>query len=171
MEELTMALNFSVDGETRQIEIIRRRPNLVLRVAGRDYEVAEESGSGPRRRMRVDGAPIDFAAAADGNTAFIRLRARTWQVSLVDPREAAGSLNEGVNDIRAPMPGLVVSVHKAEGDAVRRGETIVTIESMKLQMALAAPRDGIIARLIKKADETFDKDEIVATLVVAGATE
>jgi biotin carboxyl carrier protein len=171
MEKLTMALNFSIDGETRQIEIIRRRPSLVLRIAGKDYVVEEESGPGPRRRLRIDGAPVEFVAVSDGDIGFVRLRARTWQVSLVNPSQAAGGVNESANDIRAPMPGIVVSVHKAEGDAVRRGETIVTIESMKLQMALAAPRDGIIARLIKKVDETFDRDEIVATLVVAGAAE
>jgi biotin carboxyl carrier protein len=62
------------------------------------------------------------------------------------------------------MPGAVVSVHKAVGDAVTRGETIITIESMKLQTALPAPRDGVIAAILRGEGETFDKDEVIVQL-------
>jgi biotin carboxyl carrier protein len=63
----------------------------------------------------------------------------------------------------------VVSVHKAVGDSVARGETIVTIESMKLQTALIAPRDGVIAELYRKEGESFEKDEMIVRL--EGMTE
>ena len=166
-----MALIFSIDGEATNIEIVRRRPRLVLRIGRRDYEVTEEARSGPRHRLLIDGEPIDFAAVSDGNVGFVRLRNRTRQVALIDSRQTAGSLDESLDDIRAPMPGVVVSVHKGAGDAVRRGEAILTIESMKLQMALTAPRDGIVASLSKRAEDAVDKDEIVASLVAAGGAE
>ena len=166
-----MALIFSIDGEATNIEIVRRRPRLVLRIGRRDYEVTEEARSGPRHRLLIDGEPIDFAAVSDGNVGFVRLRNRTRQVALIDSRQTAGSLDESLDDIRAPMPGVVVSVHKRAGDAVRRGEAILTIESMKLQMALTAPRDGIVASLGKRAEDAVDKDEIVASLVAAGGAE
>ena len=162
-----MALKFSVEGEAREIEIIRRKPCLVLKISGREYEVAEERCKEPRGRMRVNGRVVDFVAARDGTTSFVRLDGRSWRISAVDPRDNSAGLAGG-SDIRAPMPGVIVSLHKQEGEAVKRGETVVTIESMKLQMALPAPRDGIIARLLKKADETFDKDEVVATLAADG---
>jgi biotin carboxyl carrier protein len=66
--------------------------------------------------------------------------------------------------VRAPMPGVVVSVQKTIGAAVRRGETILTIESMKLQMALNAPRDGVIAELPVREGDVFDKDAVLARL-------
>ena len=55
-------------------------------------------------------------------------------------------------------------MHKQQGEDVLRGETIVTIESMKLQTALAAPRDGRIAALLRREGETFDKDEVIVRL-------
>ena len=72
-----------------------------------------------------------------------------------------------MDHVKAPMPGAVVSVHKAVGDTVKRGETIVTIESMKLQTALVAPRDGVIAELNRKEGESFEKDEVIARLEAA----
>ncbi len=158
-----MALTFSIDGKAASIEIVRRRPRLVLRIGRRDYAVVEEAGLG----LRIDDEAIDFASARDGDAAFVRLRGRTWKVRLEDTREAAGGFGASLDEIRAPMPGLVVSVNKRKGDEVRRGEAIVTIESMKLQIALAAPRDGIVAAVNKKAEQTVDKDEIVATLIEA----
>ena len=62
------------------------------------------------------------------------------------------------------MPGAVISVHKAVGDRVSRGETIITIESMKLQTALPAPRDGAIAAILRAVGEVFDKDEVIVRL-------
>jgi biotin carboxyl carrier protein len=66
------------------------------------------------------------------------------------------------------MPGAVVSVDKAAGEPVKRGETIVTIESMKLQTALVAPRDGVVAEILRKEGETFEKDEVIVRLVETG---
>ena len=164
MEKLTMAIAFSVDGETKAIEILRRRPHLVLKISGRTYEVADEPDRGSRHRMRVNGEIVAFVAAGDEAASFVRLEGRTWRVSLSDVEGAAQGERNGPDEIRAPMPGVVVSIHKEPGDAVRRGDTIVTIESMKLQMTLAAPRDGIVAALLKQANEAFDRDEVIASL-------
>jgi 3-methylcrotonyl-CoA carboxylase alpha subunit len=89
---------------------------------------------------------------------------RTFDVQIVDPRAAAEGEGGGQDAIKAPMPGTVVSVQKAVGDAVKRGETLLTIESMKLQMAITAPRDGIIEALLKRYGETFEKDEVIVRL-------
>jgi biotin carboxyl carrier protein len=62
------------------------------------------------------------------------------------------------------MPGAPVSLHKAVSDHVMRGETIVTIESMKLQTALPAPRDGVFATILYAEGDVFDKDEIIVRL-------
>ena len=91
--------------------------------------------------------------------------AARFEAKLIDPRDRQQSRRQAATiSVRAPMPGAIVSVHKAAGDQVTRGETLVTIESMKLQMALPAPRDGVIADVLRGAGETFDKDEIVARL-------
>jgi acetyl/propionyl-CoA carboxylase alpha subunit len=171
VEKLTMAVAFSIDGEATSIEIVRRRPRLVLRIGRRDYEVVEEAHSGSRHRLRVDGEAVEIAACREGDAAFVWLRGRTWNVQWIDPRRAAGGFAENLDEIRAPMPGVIVSVNKAKGEMVRRGEAVVTIESMKLQMSLPAPRDGIVAALNKAVEDSVAKDEIVATLFAAGGAE
>ena len=65
------------------------------------------------------------------------------------------------DEMHAPMPGRRLGSQEA-GDSVARGEMVVTIESMKLQTALTAPRDGVILDVLKEIGEKFDKDELIA---------
>lgn len=83
---------------------------------------------------------------------------------LIDPREESAGHDATRDEIHAPMPGAIVSVHKQAGEQVVRGETVITIESMKLQTALAAPRAGRLLDVLKRAGESFDKDELLARL-------
>lgn len=162
-----MPLHLTLDGEVHAIEIVRRKPHLVLDVNGRRYEVIEQIDEGTGTLV-VDGACVTLARAlvAEGarETCFVRIDGRTHEIGLIDPREETGGHDASRDEIHAPMPGAVVTVHKEAGEAVARGETVVTIESMKLQTALAAPRDGVLHEVLKSAGETFDKDEVLARL-------
>lgn len=160
-----MAFKLLLDGQEHEIAIVRRRPHLVLRVDGRDHEVRGHSAQAlGRQTLMIDGAEIEFVRAEAGERQFLRLDGRSFEAKIVDPRSSAGGVDAGQNSVKAPMPGAIIFVHKAGGDLVSRGETIVTIESMKLQTALVAPRDGIIATIRRGVGDSFEKDEIIAML-------
>jgi 3-methylcrotonyl-CoA carboxylase alpha subunit len=66
------------------------------------------------------------------------------------PRPKAGhSAHDG--DIVAPMPGKVLSVEVAEGETVAKGQRLLVLEAMKMEHALVAPFDGIVAGLTAAA--------------------
>lgn len=159
-----MGFQIELDGATYDVEILELRP-LRLRVDNHECVVTTlDSGADGRRTIAIDGKPFSFARAHVGARQFLRLDGRTLEARLIDPRDAADAGTAGHDHVRAPMPGTIVCIHKQPGDAVSRGEALVTIESMKLQMTLSAPRDGILASLTRGVGETFDKDEIVAEL-------
>lgn len=160
-----MSFKITVEGESHAVEIVGRRPRLVVRIDGRSHEVwpAGEVADG-RQTVIIGGISVEFIRAHAGDRQFIRYSGRNFEAAIVDPQSELGGAGALRNDIKAPMPGAVVSVHKAVGDAVARGETVVTIESMKLQTALGSPRDGVIAALLKREGERFEKDEVVARL-------
>ena len=161
-----MPLHLTLNGNRHSIEIVRRKPHLVLTVDGRSYEIREWSAE-PVGEMVVEGSAIGVSRALvdDGReTCFVRIDGRTHEVGLIDPREESAGHDATRDEIHAPMPGAIVSVHKQAGEQVARGDTVITIESMKLQTALAAPRDGRLRDVLKKPGETFDKDELLARL-------
>lgn len=151
-------------GETHDVEIVRLRP-LTLRLDGRERVIADPGapGDGPGAIM-IDGRRVDFDRAGDDRDCMVRLAGRTWEVGHVDPRAEAVAGAAAADEIRAPMPGLVVSIRLRPGDPVEAGETILTIESMKLQTALNAPRAGTVAEILREEGETFERDALLVAL-------
>lgn len=164
-----MGFTIHLDGVAHDLEILARRPHLRLRIDDREYEVAAigEEGDG-RQTIVMGGVPLRFARAHVGDRQIVRLAGRTLEAALIDPRDEAEGTAGDHDHVRAPMPCSIIEIHKQPGDEVARGETLVTIESMKLQITLLAPRNGRLARVRRGVGETFDKDEIVAELEPLG---
>lgn len=164
-----MPFTLLIDGEPSEIDILARKPRLVLRVNGRVYTVETHAvGTAGTGTMRIDGEAVPHATAHVGDTQFLRLAGRTFEARVASLAGAGAGAGGGADAVKAPMPGVVIRLHKQPGDAVARGETVITIESMKLQMALPAPRDGVIAELLTQEGGGFDKDAVLARLVSIG---
>jgi 3-methylcrotonyl-CoA carboxylase alpha subunit len=119
--------------------------------------------------LRIGDAREEALIAIDGDVVHIHLDGNTWIVRYTNPVlrhvRHGGSCVEDI--AQAPMPGVVITVHAAEGQAVARGDTLLVIESMKLEMAIKAWRDGVVATLHVAAGQTFDR----ATPLVTFAPE
>ncbi len=76
-------------------------------------------------------------------------------------RRADTSSND---DLVAPMPGMVVQVLVKEGDQVQRGQVLVVLESMKMQMEMRSPRDGQITRVAVQPKSSVEKGSLLLKL-------
>ena len=66
-----------------------------------------------------------------------------------------------VNDIKAPMPGLILDVLVKEGQEVKEGDYLLVLEAMKMENTLTAPRDGVVKSISVKKGETVDKNQLL----------
>lgn len=66
-----------------------------------------------------------------------------------------------VNDIKAPMPGLILDVQVKEGQEVQEGDYLLVLEAMKMENTLTAPRDGIVKSVSVKKGQTVDKNQLL----------
>jgi biotin carboxyl carrier protein len=83
---------------------------------------------------------------------------------LMAARRGVGVADSGEISIRAPMPGLIVAVPVTEGQAIKAGETVVILESMKMQNELKAPRDGIVQRIGVEPGQSVEQRKILITI-------
>ena len=79
-------------------------------------------------------------------------------------RDRQTSQDDGVAEVRAIMPGRVVSVSVAVGDTVKAGQELLVVEAMKMQNELRAPRAGIVERLAVAAGQTIELGDLLAVL-------
>lgn len=66
-----------------------------------------------------------------------------------------------VQQIKAPMPGLVLSVLVAEGDEVKKGDSLLVLEAMKMENMIKSPTDGIIKKIAIQQGDKVEKNEIL----------
>jgi glutaconyl-CoA/methylmalonyl-CoA decarboxylase subunit gamma len=71
----------------------------------------------------------------------------------------------GEISIKSPMPGLIAAIPVVEGQAVKAGETVIILESMKMQNELKTPRDGVVARVSVQAQQSVEQGKVLVTIV------
>lgn len=69
-----------------------------------------------------------------------------------------------VNDIKAPMPGLVLNVAVAEGQAIKKGDPILVLEAMKMENVIKAPADGAIRKISVNKGDKVEKNQVMVSL-------
>lgn len=66
-----------------------------------------------------------------------------------------------VQQIKAPMPGLVLSVLVSAGDEVKKGDNLLVLEAMKMENMIKSPTDGLVKKVTIQQGEKVEKNEIL----------
>ncbi len=76
--------------------------------------------------------------------------------------DAAGG--KKVNDIKAPMPGMVLKVMVESGQKIQKGDAMVILEAMKMENILKAPSDGVIKKVHILKGDKVEKNQVLINL-------
>jgi biotin carboxyl carrier protein len=125
----------------------------------------DPAGVAPGDRLVVLPGPT--ASTTRGRTA-VEVVVAGWQFEFEVEDADRGELREratagrdavihhGPTEVRAIIPGRVVSVAVATGDAVTAGQRLLAVEAMKMENELRAPRDGTVERVAVGVGETVE---------------
>jgi 3-methylcrotonyl-CoA carboxylase alpha subunit len=145
--------------------LIAGRNPLRLCVAGRVHEVAEQAAGQGAFALVIDGATVTGWRYRAGDAVYLRIAGRSFTIPLSEPTAAGETAASSTGELRAPLPGTVVDIAVSPGASVRRGDTLLTIESMKVQMALPSPRDGVVAAVHVAVNTAFERDTLLVALL------
>jgi biotin carboxyl carrier protein len=120
---------------------------------GRPAPAVDDPGS-VRREVVIDGWRVDIEIGS-ARRAALRDRAR---------RGADAVGHGGPTEVRAIIPGRVISVAVAAGEIVVAGQQLLVVEAMKMQNELRAPRDGTVARIGVGPGETLEIGDLLLVL-------
>jgi 3-methylcrotonyl-CoA carboxylase alpha subunit len=121
-----------------------------LRLADRDY-IVEVTKNG----ILVEGelvAPAPHAyAVADGDKRWVFLDGDVYEFDVQRLGRRRSSAHH--SSLMAPMPATVTRINVAVGDAVARGDTLLVLEAMKMELPVRAPSDGTISSIACREGE------------------
>jgi pyruvate carboxylase subunit A/propionyl-CoA carboxylase alpha chain len=111
--------------------------------------------------LRVNGVDRPFAVARYGDSVYVDSPCGPVQLTAV-PRfsEPGSALQPG--SLVAPMPGAISRLGAQAGDAVTAGQPIVWMEAMKMEHAITAPKDGVVAEMAVEVGQQVELGAVLA---------
>ena len=98
----------------------------------------------------------------------VRVNGRAFSVEVFDPRSMrgrkTGGAGEGRQNIAAMMPGKVVRLLVAEGDAIDAGQGLIVVEAMKMQNEMKSPKAGKVVEIKTKPDATVAAGDVLLVI-------
>ncbi len=145
------------------VAIIGRQPSLTCRVDDAIHVVSEAGLDDDISLLTVDGRQYTVWRAAEGDRIHLKIGGRSFSVDIEDPLGAARA-GKSDHELRADMPGIVVAIRAQPAEVVALGDPLLTIESMKMQITLVAPRAGTVAVVHYGLNQAFQKGAVLVAL-------
>ena len=86
------------------------------------------------------------------------------EVEIVEEQESRGEAAGGMTEIKSAVPGTVWKILVNPGDKVKAGDKIMILESMKMEIDIPAPKDGVIAHIAVKVNDSVQEGQVLATM-------
>ena len=144
-------LRANVDGQNYEFEVLDVQPGqLSLRFPARG------------------GASTVIYWAVENSRLWVSQNGCTYRLEKPAPRRASSPLREGAaaagEEVRAPMPAQVRGIQVAQGEAVERGQTLLLLEAMKMEIRIKSPANGRVARLLVSDGQAVEKDQVLVEI-------
>lgn len=113
-----------------------------------EIEVLQTDRNGKKHQFTINGKKVDAEL-------YDRFDALLKELGM-----DAGAAQK-VGDLKAPMPGLVVDIPVKEGDTVKKGDTLLILEAMKMENALKAVGDAVVKKIAVKKGQAVEKNALM----------
>jgi propionyl-CoA carboxylase alpha chain len=159
-------------GDHHRVHVVPMEGGHDVQYEGKTYAVRSDWEFGqPLWDGLVNGEDIHVQVRRNGQVYTLSRGGSQSEVRVMNPRAAElfKLMPEKVppdtsRHVTAPMPGLLVSVAVEKGDEVKAGDELAVLEAMKMENALRAERNGVIAKIHFNAGESVEVDEVIMEL-------
>ncbi|MEM7107319.1 MAG: biotin/lipoyl-containing protein [Bacteroidota bacterium] len=117
---------------------------------GRSYNVQVESWDRHEKtaQLKINGKPV-IVAVKD-------------KLDLLLAELGMDKLSSSqINDVKAPMPGLILSLSVEEGQEVKKGDPLLILEAMKMENVIKSPSDGVIKLIKASQGDSVEKNQVL----------
>ena len=110
----------------------------------------------------VDNQTSEMNFVIDGSSISVNMNSHLDDV--VFKNSGGAESGGGQSTLRSQIPGKVVSIDVEDGAEVKKGDTVCTLESMKMQVAVKAQKDGIVKGIKIKEGNSVNKNDVIADI-------
>lgn len=119
-----------------------------------------------RLDLLIDGKHIAAYVSSDEVKRWVTINGQTFVLTKSSDAKRSGGKHDHAGALRvmAPMPGQVRAVNVSEGEAVTKGQTLLVLEAMKMEIRIHALQDGMIKKLLVQQGQTVDREQVLVEI-------
>ncbi|MBK9600409.1 MAG: biotin/lipoyl-binding protein [Anaerolineales bacterium] len=151
-----MKINF----DTQTLEINPSGDNYVATMDGKTVSVQVIRAEDGRMDLLIDGQRVNAHVSSDMAKRWVTINGQTIMLTKTSGAKQ-GVRHDHAGGLIAPMPGQVRSVAVGVGDIVKKGQTLLTMEAMKMEIRIQALKDGTVKTLHVSQGQTVEREQIL----------
>lgn len=139
--------NFNIQGKQFEIEVISIEENIAeLLVNGQTVKVEVDKTLPQTKTPKLVRTPA--VPSTDSSPSVVKT--------------SPPSGPKGSGTIKSPLPGTIISMHVKQGDSVRIGQKLITLEAMKMENNINSDKEGVISEIkVKQGDNVMEGDILI----------
>lgn len=145
----TIEINPSNDGYVATLE----NKNIFIKVIRVDLQNGKMD-------LLIDNKRIIAYVSSDGAKRWVTINSQTLMLTKTSGAKQ-GVRHDHAGGLTAPMPGQVRSVNVSAGDEVKKGQTLLTMEAMKMEIKIQALKDGKVKSVFVSQGDTVEREQIL----------
>ena len=131
----------------------------LVQISANTFHILKDHQSYTAELLSADYATKKFAIKINGHRYEIQVKDRFDL--LLDQMGLSQGNSRKLNDLRAPMPGLILDIKVEPGQAVQEGDPIMILEAMKMENILKAPGDGVVRAVKVEVRQNVEKGQVL----------
>ncbi len=162
---LSMELQFQIGDVLKTITLDRDGAAYRAQIDDRVYAVRLEADHADKMIFSANDDRHTVFIAVNGSKYFVAIDGEVIELSKPAARQSRrGKHHHGEDCLAASMPGQVTKVLVSEGDSVERGQTLVVLEAMKMEIKITAPHAGNVAEVLIRQGQVVDRGQALIEL-------
>lgn len=146
------SLRIQIDGKERSVKLLRSGTNEIEFILDRTFHhVKFQTVSSAESKLLVDGQPV-----------VVKRHSKLTEI--LEKASLLSGTGTSDRSLASQIPGRVVSVATKVGGEVKKGDVVVVLESMKMQVAVKAHKDGVIKELRVKQGMSVMRNDVLALI-------
>jgi biotin carboxyl carrier protein len=155
-------LTFDLNSQSFAVDLTPSGKSYLATIGDKTVEIEILQAKDGKLDLLIDGDHVTAYVSSDGAKRWATVNGQTFMLTKSSGARKSGSgHHHGAGELTAPMPGQVRAVNVGEGDAVTKGQTLLLLEAMKMEIRVQAPRDGVVKNVFVQQGQTVEREQML----------
>ncbi len=147
--------------DEQMLDVSPSGKGYIAALGDRTFHVELLRAENGRLDLLIDDRRVVAYVSSVAAQRWVTVDGKTSVLTKATGVKAAAPGHDQTSELAAPMPGQVRAVNISAGDTVRKGQTLLVLEAMKMEIRIQAPKNGTVKAVLVKQGQTVEREKIL----------